>query len=401
MKKSNLSYNFKNIKFRYPPILSFFTGAGFLDLGFTMAGFPVIWRNEVCKEFIEGFEYGMDSVGLKHKGANNSSIVDLGPNQIAKEAFNGLGKVSEFGIVGGPPCPDFSVGGKNRGHTGERGKLSLVYINRILELQPTFFLFENVPGLLRTSKHRQFLSHLISLLSKQYLVDLRVVNALDYGVPQDRERVILVGFRKSWLCRKYGIPQKNMGNYNELLSLMLTKPSIKLNAVGWFPWEKGRKYTNAKALFQWPELNPFGNALIMPSGLPSDLMVGPLICDQNALAILKNSDDIFQPYSKKFNVIFEGDVSRKSFKRLHRWRYSPAAAYGNNEVHLHPCLPRRLSVREAMRIQTVPDEYALPEDMTLSSKFKTIGNGVPVHLAAALASGFAAVLKGEMNAEKF
>ena len=79
------------------------------------------------------------------------------------------------------------------------------------------------------------------------------------------------------------------------------------------------------------------------------------------------------------------DSSGKSFKRLHRWRYSPAAAYGNNEVHLHPKEPRRLSVREVLRLQTVPDTYALPKDLTLTAKFKMVGNGVPVILAKAVA----------------
>ena len=75
------------------------------------------------------------------------------------------------------------------------------------------------------------------------------------------------------------------------------------------------------------------------------------------------------------------DTSKKSFKRLHRYRYSPTACYGNNEVHLHPFEPRRLSLREAMRIQGIPDEYELPEGSSLTIKFKLIGNGVPVPLA--------------------
>ena len=87
-------------------------------------------------------------------------------------------------------------------------------------------------------------------------------------------------------------------------------------------------------------------------------MVGPLICDLDEIAKLPNGVEGFTPKSDKFNWIPEGDVSRKSFKRLHRWRYSPAVAYGNNEVHLHPTQPRRLTVREAMRIQTdLPPKY--------------------------------------------
>lgn len=66
---------------------------------------------------------------------------------------------------------------------------------------------------------------------------------------------------------------------------------------------------------------------------------------------------------------------------MHRWRYSPTAAYGNNEVHLHPYLARRISAAEALAIQSLPSEFVLPPEMTLSNMFKTIGNGVP-YLAA-------------------
>ena len=97
----------------------------------------------------------------------------------------------------------------------------------------------------------------------------------------------------------------------------------------------------------------------------------------------------------RFNTVAEGDVKGKSFKRLHRWRYSPTAAYGNREVHLHPSERRRLTVREAMRIQSVPDAYALPVTMTLGKKFKAISNGVPVTLARVLAEQIASYLNGD------
>ena len=81
----------------------------------------------------------------------------------------------------------------------------------------------------------------------------------------------------------------------------------------------------------------------------------------------------------------EGDVSKKSYKRLHRWRYSPTVAYGNNEVHLHPTKARRLSAAEALALQSLPKEFVLPPEMTLSNKFKTVGNGVPFLLAKGIA----------------
>lgn len=89
---------------------------------------------------------------------------------------------------------------------------------------------------------------------------------------------------------------------------------------------------------------------------------------------------------KFLQAIDEGETNRPSFKRLHRYKYSPTACYGNNEVHLHPYKNRRLSVREALRIQGVPDTYILPTELPLSKKFKMIGNGVPVPLAEAVAN---------------
>ena len=66
---------------------------------------------------------------------------------------------------------------------------------------------------------------------------------------------------------------------------------------------------------------------------------------------------------------------------MHRWRYSPTAAYGNNEVHLHPYKVRRLSIAEVLAIQSVPPEFELPLNMSLTDMFKTVGNGVPVLMA--------------------
>ena len=91
------------------------------------------------------------------------------------------------------------------------------------------------------------------------------------------------------------------------------------------------------------------------------------------------------PGLAKFESVLEGDDSRKSYKRLHRFRYSPTACYGNNEVHLHPTLARRISVAEALAIQSLPAAFTLPEKMSLSAMFKTVGNGVPYLAARGLA----------------
>ena len=345
------------------PILSLFTGAGFLDIGFHEAGFRAVWHNEIDPWFIEAFQSGMGrllSDSVENTIQNSSSIVGVSASQMLDEAFGG-DVPRLFGMIGGPPCPDFSVAGKNRGGDGDVGVLSLIYVERILSVKPTFFLFENVPGLIRNRKHRVFLWGLQDMLDRDYAVETRVINALDHGVPQDRERLFMIGFRRD------------------------------AAVIGDFPWPFDERYDRAKSRFGWPTTNPFGANPTKPEGIPDELMVGPLICDPE-VANLPNGREGFQPYSDKFGAIAEGDVSRKSFKRLHRWRYSPAAAYGNNEVHLHPTQPRRLTVREAMRIQCVPDGYVLPTDMPLSYKFKTIGNGVPVSLARAVARSIVDVI---------
>lgn len=363
------------------PVLSFFTGLGFLDLGFQQAGFTVLWSNELNPWFASGRDFGTRSLLGNQSQAHPSnleSITTLGPNQIAKEAFNGTSKPPVFGIIGGPPCPDFSVGGKNRGGQGDHGKLSQVYVNRILELEPTFFLLENVPGILRTRKHAAFFKRLREQLATKFTLSHRILNALDFGVPQDRDRVFLVGFNNRWFKRK------------------VEKPLLP-EVEDWFPWPRDARYAGAKSRFPWPEVCPIGTTPEKPANIPDELMVGPQICDPNAIRSLPNGTEGFRPRSKKFKTIEEGDDSRKSFKRLHRWRYSPTAAYGNNEVHLHPVEPRRITVREALRIQSVPDTFALPVDMPLSHKFKGIGNGVPVRLANAMARAIETFLRDAGN----
>lgn len=372
----------KKKAYRKVPVLSYFTGAGLLDLGFRRYNFDVVWRNENNGAFVRGFEHAMEALtGRTHTINNTRSIVDLKPKQILKEAFGDAGAPETFGIIGGPPCPDFSNGGKNLGEHGDNGKLSNDYVKHILALRPAFFLFENVNGLFKTEKHRQFFDRITAKLGKTYLVDHTILNALDFGVPQNRERVFLLGFRYDWLSERMDA---------DTLALANT----------WFPWPLNEDYEGARDKYQWPARSPFGSQPEKPAGIPERLMVGTHICNPGEdLSTLPNGNDKFNPKSQKFQVIEEGDDTRKSFKRLHRWRYSPTAAYGNNEVHLHPTEARRLSVREVLRLQTVPDEYELPADLPLGHKFKMIGNGVPVNLAEAVAGAIARVVNGRWAGE--
>lgn len=347
------------------PLLSFFSGGGFLDLGFEQAGFDVVWANEVHESFADMYRAGISSwqqaVGLTNGKdcplVNQSSIDDLNKRIILTEAFGSIAP-DFFGIIGGPPCQDFSQSGKDLGAEGSRGKLTQTFANLICDLRPSFFLMENVPGLVR-QKHLKFYQQVVEQLKDGnlgYLISEKILNALEYGVPQHRERLFLIGFRKDVL------------------------PGQKKSGFAW----PHPQYEDAKDA-AWPTTSPFGcETLPVPSGIPLELTVGRLVGDEAEQ--LPNGQEAFTPYSQKFTEIKEGDVSGKSFKRLHRYRYSPTVWYGNNEVHLHPWKPRRLTVREALRIQSVPDEYVLPAETPLSHKFKVISNGVPSLLAQQIAS---------------
>lgn len=360
------------------PVLSFFTGGGFLDMGFARAGFTTVWTNENNSIFADMYEYAIPLLARAIKNKNlldrisdRRSVDSVKADEIISMAFS-AGRPELFGIIGGPPCPDFSNGGMQRGHKGDHGRLSKTFVDHICAMKPSFFVFENVHGLLRTEKHRSFLEALKKRLREaRYCVDSAVLNSLDFGLAQDRERVFLIGINE------------------DLLKLILgRKPAVSESQ--WFPWPAG-DYHGARQHFDWPKINQTGKAPEKPEGIPDTLMVYHLLSDMPEG--LSNSKEGFKPYSLKFKTVREGDTSGKSFKRLHRYRFSPTACYGNNEVHLHPWEQRRLTVREAMRIQGIPDAYALPATVPLSSKFKMVANGVPVCLAEQIAFSLKNFLK--------
>jgi DNA (cytosine-5)-methyltransferase 1 len=366
------------------PVLSFFTGGGLFDLGFKQAGFSICWTNENHPPFIAGYEHGMSSwlsslSKSKHVNAkisNTSSICDLSARQVLKEAFAGP-RPRTFGVIGGPPCPDFSNGGNHAGGNGSNGKLTSVFVDMLCSLKPSFFVIENVPGLHYFHMHREFLERKICQLQEHgYAVDYKILNALELGVPQNRERLFVIGFRRP-------------------MAQLAAGRRLAAHEHGWFPWPEIETYSGAK-LLPWPKLSPFGKKPAVPDEVPIELTVYPALLGNGDPEKVANGNEYFNPYSSRFKEVQEGDVSGKSFKRLHRYRFSPTAWYGNQEVHLHPWKARRLSVREALRIQSVPDEYVLPEDMSLSAKFKMTCNGVPCLMALHLAGAVQCFLKRAM-----
>lgn len=344
-------------------VFSFFSGLGFLDLGFENAGFNIVFVNEHDKRFLSAYQYARRNSGhTPAYGYSEKDVRDYLSDALWKKTFpnydNRENKI--IGFIGGPPCPDFSTAGKNEGENGENGQLTSVYVKLITKYKPDFFVLENVKGLVQTKKHKEFYERMKRKLYRSgYSLFDSLENALEYGVPQYRDRLVLVGLLRS-----------KFGKYLD------------------FQIGQHRQYTMEDIQkVNWPQTTPFeeNRVLCKPNGLIDDLTVEHWFI-QNDVQHHPNAKDIFAVKSlSKFTSIPEGDSGGKSFKRLHRWRYSPTAAYGNNEVHLHPYLPRRISVAEALAIQSLPADFSLPSDLPLSAKFKMVGNGVPYLLAFGIA----------------
>lgn len=353
------------------PIISFFSGGGFMDMGFINAGFDVVFANEFDKIFADLHDEGMSTWSKGHKKkfctiSSTESLSDLSPEYILKSAFP-KGVPELWGIIGGPPCQDFTMNGKGEGFKGTRGKMTHVFLERIMKMKPAFFVMENVAGLLMRKEPKRILDTLlVKLISENYYIDRATLNALDYGVPQYRKRVFVVGLRKNI----FQVQSNRDSSIDDIRNYCFSWPQPK--------------YSDAALRYNWPNMVPFGQENVLkPKGVPYSLCIEKCVDGAEALPN-GNEYFAFTKDEESRKRIFEGDTKRRSFKRLHRYRYSPTTCFGNNEVFLHPYKNRRLTVREALRIQSVDDKYVWGAER-LSAKFKIIGNGVPVLLAEAVA----------------
>lgn len=358
-------------------LYSFFSGSGLLDLGFEHndLDFNIVFVNEYNKVFMNAYLYARRNHNQVPPlyGYHCCDINDFLTTNLSVALQQSLQEQRNMnnvvGFIGGPPCPDFSIGGKNQGRDGLNGILAQSYIDLIVTQRPDFFLFENVLGLVKTAKHRSYFNELkMTLRNAGYVLSDIILNSLSFGVPQDRDRVVMFGVLEIEGQRNIPLTESNDINFPWLQHALFDADAIKL--------------------LNWPRYQPYRekSRRAFKYHVPETLTVQYWF-NQNNVRRHPNAKDIFNVREgrNKMLLIEEGDTSGKSFKRLHRWRYSPTAAYGNNEVHLHPYETRRLSVAEAMAIQSLPSWFSLPYEMSLTHKFKTIGNGVPYLMSLAVA----------------
>jgi len=327
----NITYNRKENSYS---LVSLFTGAGGLDLGFHEAGFNTIWANEYDSTIWATFEHNFPKAKLDKR-----SIVDVSPEEIP----------DCFGIIGGPPCQSWSEAGAGRGINDTRGQLFYDYIRILKVKQPKFFLVENVAGILNPKHSTAFNGFLKSFESAGYNISWKLVDANDYNVPETRLRVIIVGYRKD-LKKKFEFPKKHEYKptlKDAIFNLRMAKPA------------KVHNKTNGSEL-------KVANHEYMNGGFSTIYMSRNRVrsWDEPSFTIQAGGRHApIHPQAPKMKFISQN-------KRI----FEPG------KEHLY----RRLSVRECARIQTFPDNF-LFKYTDVADGYKMIGNAVPVNLAFVIA----------------
>lgn len=315
-------------------LVSLFTGAGGLDLGFELAGFNTIWANEYDKTIWDTFEHNFPNTQLDKRNITDVNSKDV-PNV--------------DGFIGGPPCQSWSEAGAGRGINDKRGQLFHDYIRLLKDKQPKFFLAENVSGILHP-KHAEAFSNIINEFEDAgYVVSWKLLNANDYDVPQDRKRVIIIGYHKK-LNKKFEFPKPQ--KYKPVLrdaifDLRLAKPA------------KEKNKTNGESL-------KVPNHEYMTGGFSTIYMSRNRVrqWDEPSFTIQAGGRHApIHPKAPKMKFISQ---NKRIFVPGHEDKY------------------RRLSVRECARIQTFPDDFIF-KYINIADGYKMIGNAVPVNFAKHIA----------------
>jgi DNA (cytosine-5)-methyltransferase 1 len=324
----------KNKKIR-PLIVSLFSGAGGLDLGFKNAGFKTVWANEYDKTITPTFEKNFPNVTL-----NSSSITNISDDEI--ETLRETNEIA--GVIGGPPCQSWSEAGARRGINDHRGQLFNDYIRFIRILQPKFFVAENVHGLIH-SRNKQAFENIKEMFRKEgYVVDAKLLLASDFDVPQDRERVFIIGYHKD-------------------LNVDVTFP-VSLEIVN-----KGKyiKQTIADAIKGYSRFK-IGSKNLLNHDLSPDTTYSPIYMSRNRVRGWDQQSFTILATDRHIPIHPSAPLMEKIGKDKMRFKPGKESKY------------RRLTVRECAAIQTFPDDFEFIYT-NIRHGYKMIGNAVPVKLA--------------------
>lgn len=301
--------------------VALFAGCGGLDLGFKNAGFNIIWANDNNKKVQETYRYNHKETELVIK-----SLVDIKSEEIPECDV----------IIGGPPCQSWSLAGAMKGKEDSRGQLFYEYVRVIKDKRPMAFVAENVKGIV-SKAHIDSFNEIVDMFKEAgYTVTYKLVNAKNYGVPQDRERVFIVGIRNDLgVTYEFPNPTNSEGNY---ITLEDAIGDLRENPGEWMEGSFSPIFMSRNRRRSWNEVA----FTVQASGRQTQI----------------------HPDSPEMEKVDKD-----------KWQFKQDT---NSKV-------RRMSVRECARIQTFPDSFEFLGN-PINENYKMIGNAVPVKLAESVAS---------------
>jgi DNA (cytosine-5)-methyltransferase 1 len=392
-------------------VVSLFSGCGGLDLGFIQAGYEVVWANDFFKEAVETY---------KHNIGDHIVYGDITkiPSSEIPDDFDIL--------LGGFPCQGFSIANIKRSMEDERNFLYKELLRLINDKKPKFFVGENVKGLISMQKGK-VLEMIISDFRKLgYDVDFRVLKASDYGVPQNRERVVIIGNRlgleNPFPVRTHGVENSLFDNRNlpyvtvkdvvghladertrdkpfKIKGKLIHNHVARTNVHDEFWGRKHKvnqheicdylKFWRSKAGISTKKIDEiFGYAHTAGHWFRKDNNSGsiPNPKDWWELKKILGFDDKFD---KAITELELKPISFEQSLRINNWD-KPSDTITATGPEIHPNKERRMSVRECAIIQTFPDDFVFYG--SLGNMYKQIGNAVPVLLGKKIAE----VIKKEL-----
>lgn len=330
-------------------VVSLFTGAGGLDLGFHQAGFKTVWANDKNRDCLVTWRMNFGNTPMLCRDIT----LEGGPSFTLK--YHPTAYPDLVGLIGGPPYQSWSVAGSRRGVNDPRGKLFFAFIEALKTLKPKFFVAENVKGIL-SPRHKEALDGILSAFQKEgYHVRWQLLNAVDYGVPQDRERVFFVGFSDEAKAEAFTFPAR------------LEQPVKTLRDT------IADLEDTAKPHFGDDEDEEVSDNHHYEAGQG----FSPLFMSRNRVRGWLEPSFTIQASGRHVPLHPSAPKMRKVGKD----------AFKFVDGHLY----RRLSVRECARIQGFPDDFLFHYE-AISSGYRQVGNAVPPPLARAVAEEVARVL---------
>lgn len=327
-----------------PKMVSLFSGCGGLDMGFKAAGYDIIWANDFDSDAQAVYRINIGQI-------DGRDIMSVGEDEIPDCDI----------LTAGFPCQPFSNAGNRKGVHDSRGMLYKECLRIIAKKIPKVIVFENVKGLLSTKyiDGRNLVDVIVEDLTNMndvgYNVVYKLINASDYGVPQNRQRVLFVGIRKD-LDIEFEFP-KQQEKKGLVLGNILDIPEGVANQVDW-------------------PLSP--QAMEMITYIPEGGSWKDVPYEHLAPRFRKIRDNMKKYHSPNFY---------RRFARNEICGTMTASAQPENCGIIHPTENRRFTIREAARIQTFPDEFLFIDDSikNITAMYKVIGNAVPVKMANVIA----------------